>query len=132
MRRMVVVAAAVLLAAACGGDGEDPTVDTGTEPPVDATETGGGDTSGDGDASGEATLTIADFTFGGDLTVPAGATVTVVNEDSVTHTVTADDGSFDSGGVSGEGSFTAPTDAGTYPFHCNIHPNMTADLTVEG
>ena len=65
----------------------------------------------------------------------AGATVTVKNNDGPsTHTVTADDGaSFD---VSvdrrrGRATFTAPSKAGSYKFHCNIHSQMKATLTVE-
>ena len=50
-----------------------------------------------------------------------------------TRIVTADDGDFDSGTVSGgsSGSFTAPSDPGEYAFHCEIHDSMTATLTVE-
>ena len=50
-----------------------------------------------------------------------------------THTVTWDDGtSFD---VSVDGgktaTITAPSKAGTYKFHCTIHSNMHATLTVQ-
>ena len=51
------------------------------------------------------------------------------------HTATADGGEFDLGPVEpGETSppGTAPDEPGDYPFHCEIHPNMTATLTVEG
>jgi len=66
------------------------------------------------------------------LTVPVGTTVTWTNNDSTTHTVTADDGSFDSGNVDPGGtfSFTFST-AGTINYHCKIHPNMTASITVQ-
>jgi plastocyanin len=62
----------------------------------------------------------------------AGATVQISNEDGTTHTVTADDGSFDvkvDGG--GSGSFTAPAAPGSYSFHCEIHNSMTGTLVVK-
>jgi plastocyanin len=57
------------------------------------------------------------------------------NEGEAPHTATADGGEFDLGTVeAGETSEpgTAPDAPGSYPFHCEIHPNMTATLTVEG
>ena len=75
-------------------------------------------------------VTIADLTF---TTAPvkAGSTVTVTNNDSVTHTVTSDDGKSFNVTVSGNktATFTAPA-AGTYKFHCNIHSQMHGTLTV--
>lgn len=58
------------------------------------------------------------------ITVPAGATVTWTNRDSVAHTVTADDGSFKSPSIAGNGgkyerTFSEP---GTYKYHCTPHP----------
>ncbi len=75
---------------------------------------------------------IADFSFSGDLTVTVGQTVTVTNVDGAPHTVTANDGSFDTGdiGGGGTGSFVAPTQPGTYDFICTIHPSMTGQLVV--
>jgi plastocyanin len=51
------------------------------------------------------TVSIQDFFFSpADVSVPAGTTVTWVNEGNVPHTVTSDDGQFDSGvHVQGEG-----------------------------
>lgn len=67
------------------------------------------------------------------LTVAAGTTVLWTNQDDVAHTVTADDGSFDSGQM-GQGkpatlsrTFTEP---GTYTYHCIYHLNMTATIVV--
>lgn len=56
------------------------------------------------------------------LTIPAGSTVAWTNYDPFEHTVTADDGSFDSGYL-GQGqtfslTFTQP---GTYPYFCIPH-----------
>ena len=47
-------------------------------------------------------------------------------------TVTADDGSFNiSIGPGKTATFTAPSAAGDYKFHCNIHSQMTGTLTVQ-
>ena len=66
------------------------------------------------------------------LTVAAGATVTVDNQDGANHTVIANDGSFDTGNIAGraKGRFTAPSKPGSYPYKCAIHPLMTGTLIV--
>ena len=82
-------------------------------------------------AAEEVVITISDFAFDVRESVPPGAQVTVVNEDSTYHTVTADDGTFDVGARNGEPvTFTAPNEPGEYPFHCTPHPDMTATLVV--
>ncbi|WP_338675326.1 cupredoxin domain-containing protein [Streptomyces sp. SCSIO 30461] len=79
-------------------------------------------------------IAIQGFAFKpADLMVRPGATITVVNQDSAPHTVTATEGeAFDTGEIAGGKSttFTAPDGPGTYPFFCSIHPNMKATLTV--
>ncbi len=57
----------------------------------------------------------------------------VMNQDTETHTVTADTGSaFDVTATPGSSvTFTAPTKPGTYPFHCNFHADMHGTLTVK-
>jgi plastocyanin len=87
--------------------------------------------SGSGGSSSADKITIENFSFQG-ATVPAGSTVTVENKDSTTHTVAADNGEFDTGNISGGDTvtFTAPSQAGSYKFHCNIHSNMKGTLTV--
>lgn len=79
------------------------------------------------------TITIKNFAFSpATLTVSPGATVSVTNRDSVTHTLTADTGAFNTGDVSPGSTehFTAPTTPGTYHYRCNIHQFMTATLRV--
>jgi plastocyanin len=58
----------------------------------------------------------------------------VANLDAAQHTLTADDGSFNTEGIDGGAitSMTAPDAPGTYAFVCRIHPSMTGTLTVEG
>src|SRR5882757_6074182 len=84
-------------------------------------------------ASGSGTITIdSSFNFAA-TPVKAGGTVTVKNNSSSQHTVTADDSSagfnmtIDPGKTA---TFTAPATAGTYKFHCNIHNFMHGTLTV--
>lgn len=79
-------------------------------------------------------ITIKDFAYGNPITVSPGATVTVTNQDSADHTVTADQGPAFEAKVKGGGgaaTFTAPAQPGTYAFHCAYHPNMHGTLTVK-
>ena len=64
------------------------------------------------------------------LVVGVNNTVTFLNQDSVTHTVTAFDGSFDSGDIPAGGSWTHTFAAGTYSFHCIYHSYMKGTITV--
>jgi plastocyanin len=83
-------------------------------------------------ATGDA-ITIKNFAFSpATLTVGPGATVSVTNRDSVTHTLTSETGAFNTGDVmpGSTGHFTAPTTPGTYHYRCNIHQFMTATLRV--
>lgn len=65
------------------------------------------------------------------ITVPAGTTITWTNKDGMAHTVTSDTAIFDSGSIASNGTYsrTFPT-AGTFPYHCSIHPSMTATVIV--
>lgn len=77
--------------------------------------------------------TILSYTFLPEIIrVKAGATVTWYNEDPQTHTVSAPDGSFDSGRLLEGKSFSyAFADPGTFDFQCNIHPSMKGRVVVE-
>ena len=135
-RRSAAVVAAVTLAVtftACGDDDDDGDDATTTEAAApDGTEAAAPDAT-DAPAAGDATIVIAEFSFGDPLTVPAGTTVTVMNNDTAPHTLTADDGSFDTGEIEVAGTAEITLDEpGTYTFHCNIHTSMTGSITVEG
>jgi plastocyanin len=67
------------------------------------------------------------------VTVSEGDTITWTNADNAPHTATADDGSWDTGNIAaggGTGEVTFDT-AGTFEYHCEIHPNMTGTVIVE-
>lgn len=66
-----------------------------------------------------------------DVTVQTGSTVTWTNEDEVQHKVVLDDGSRWVG-PAGEGEQLALTfgEAGTFPYHCELHPGMRGVVRV--
>lgn len=102
-----------LVLGACGDDDPAPA----DEPPAAAAE--------------PASITIADFAFGGVTEVAVGTTVVVTNADSAQHTWTALDGAFDSGALGDGDTFEFTfTEAGTFDYRCNFHPTMTGTITV--
>jgi plastocyanin len=63
--------------------------------------------------------------------VSAGDSVRWTNDDTEGHTVTALDGSFDSGVVTVGGEFVATFEApGSFDYFCAIHPEMRGTVTV--
>jgi len=80
----------------------------------------------------EVEVKIASFAFDpSSVTVKQGATVKWTNEDSASHTITADDGSWDSGSLGKGKSFSQVfTQAGTFTYHCTIHPTMKGTVVV--
>jgi plastocyanin len=83
-------------------------------------------------------VTISDDAFNPTgNTVTAGTTVTWTTTGSHGHTVTADDGSFDSdsngsGATLATGSTFTHTfaAAGTFAYHCKVHSSMHGTVTV--
>lgn len=133
------VAATLLVAGlaltACGSDDgtEAATGSTTSTTAADSAGDGYGSPGGAGGADGAAATVVAKGFELSSTTAAAGAEVTFDNQDGTAHTLTADDGSFDTGPVAaGESAtVTAPSAPGTYAFHCEIHPSMTGELTVE-
>jgi plastocyanin len=89
-------------------------------------------TGSSGSGTAATTITIKDFKYTTPASVAPGATISVKNEDSLAHTVTADSGNaFDDQANPGNSSFTAPSEPGSYPFHCTFHPEMHGTLVVK-
>ncbi len=106
-------AAGIALLPACGSSG--PAATSTGEAAVGSATTG---------------ITIKDFGFSVGAAA-AGQPITVTNNDGPTHTVTFDDGSKDIELAGGGQSITVTVEsAGTYAFHCKIHPSMKGSLTV--
>jgi plastocyanin len=78
------------------------------------------------------TATVQDFLFQpGRLEIAAGTTIVWSNNGQVMHTVSAEDGSFDSGPIEpGERRGLTFSRAGTFPFHCTPHPFMRGVIEV--
>jgi plastocyanin len=78
------------------------------------------------------TAAVQDFLFRpARLEIKAGTTVVWINNGQVTHTVSAEDGSFDSGLIEpGERGSLTFSRAGTFSFHCTPHPFMRGVIVV--
>jgi plastocyanin len=81
----------------------------------------------------DSAVTIAGFAFDpATVTIQVGDSVTWTNEDSVAHTATAEDGSFDTGQLgNGDSETVTFHTAGTFDYICSIHPQMTGSVVVE-
>jgi plastocyanin len=65
------------------------------------------------------------------ITVSVNTTVIWTNFDQVAHTVTSDTGLFDSGNIASSNTYSFKfTSAGTFTYHCKIHPSMTGTVIV--
>ncbi|MEU8512772.1 cupredoxin family copper-binding protein [Kitasatospora sp. NPDC048722] len=134
-------AAALLLSvglAACSSSGKpaNTTTSAASSPAASASASAGASVTASTPApssTGALQVTIKNFAFApASLTVKPGQTVTVVNQDSTTHTLTASDKSFDTGNIApgASATFTAPQQTGDHPYICTIHPFMHGTLTV--
>jgi plastocyanin len=78
------------------------------------------------------TIKITGMSFPATTTVAKGTKVSWNNADGTAHTVTSDDNtSFSSGNLAAGATFVYQANtAGTFPYHCNYHANMTGTLVV--
>ena len=66
------------------------------------------------------------------VTVPVGGTVTWTNGDTITHTSTGDGGTWDSGNIAPGATFSRTfSTAGSFRYHCTIHPGMVGTVNVQ-
>jgi plastocyanin len=117
--------------AACGSDDSTTDSTTGGEGEATAPATGA-EPAPSGEAVRSAKVEIADFAFApATVTVQAGGKVTWLNRDSAEHTATLDDGSFSTGDLA-EGKLKSQSfkNAGTFTYHCEVHPEMTGTVEV--
>jgi len=66
------------------------------------------------------------------ITVTTGTTITWTNKDAIGHSVTSDNGVFDSGILNPNETFSYTFNtAGTFAYHCKVHSSMTASVIVK-
>ena len=120
--RIVLIGSLTIAAAGCGQS----TPATTTPTPAPATGSG---------ASVSIVVNARTLTTGAfnpnPITIAHGSSVTWMNNDTITHTSTSDNGMWNSGGIAPGGSFTTTfATAGTFTYHCSLHPNMVGTVTV--
>ena len=133
-------ACAVLLLAACSSSAATtaPPAAASAAPSVEASAAASAPAAGGTAAcsqsadAGQVAVAIKDFAFGpADIQAKVGQIITFTNGDSAPHTATLDDASCSTGTISpGKADGLLFSVAGTYPFHCKIHPNMKGTITV--
>ena len=125
--RFAVVSASLMFAIACGG----------SDSPSPISPSPGPSPTPPGALSSSVAIPAGASSLGNraytpdDLNVTVGTTVTWMNTDSVPHTSTSDATGWNSGTLApgGQFSFVFQT-AGTFPYHCTIHPGMIGTVVV--
>ncbi len=80
------------------------------------------------------TVVIDNLSFvSSSITVSVGDKVVWRNDDNVSHTVTSDTGNELNSALLSSGNTYEHTfnTAGTYPYHCTVHPSMTGTVIVQ-
>jgi len=136
-RRLAIAVVAPLILVACASTAPTPAatpapVPTHTNPPAAATPAPVASSAATPVGAAVGAATIKDLAFHpATLDVAVGTTVTWTNQDGFGHTVTADDGSFGSGTLNGNATFSQVfATAGTFAYHCKIHSSMHGTITV--
>jgi plastocyanin len=113
-----------LVAAACGGS-------SGSSPTTSPSGGGGGGETPVSVVRGASDLTNTAYSPN-PIAVAAGGSVMWTNNDTTAHTATSNDGTWNSGTIAPGASFsrTFPT-AGTFSYHCTIHPGMIGSVVVQ-
>ena len=114
----MLLAAAAAFTAACGSSSSSPSSPSGAT--ADVTIQIQGDRGSSSYAPNPTTMRV-------------GQSVAWHNSDSIAHDSTQDQGRFQTGTLNG-GATSAPitmSTAGTFTYHCTIHPGMIGTITVQ-
>jgi plastocyanin len=128
--RLVMICGGLMFAAACSNNYSSPSSPSASPAPGSASAPAPS-------ASASVSIPVGAQALGSraytpdELNVPIGTSVTWMNTDSIAHTSTSDAAGWDSGvvGPGGAFSFTFQT-AGTFQYHCAIHPGMIGTVVV--
>ena len=133
--RYVLAVALLLSAAACSSNNSTTSAapsSTGTPTTTTPAPTTTGATTTVNIPVGASGLTTTAYAPG-TVTIKVGDSVNWVNNDSIAHTSTANNGTtFSSGTIAPGGSFRATFNtAGSFAYHCAFHPGMIGTVTVQ-
>jgi len=121
--RLALASILLIVAAACGS--ESPAAPTPAPSPGPS-----GPSSTVSIPNGASFLTTTAFSPDVD-DIAVGTTVTWTNSDTTTHTSTSDQPGWNSGSVAPGRQFSFTfQNAGTFSYHCTIHPNMIGTIVV--
>ena len=126
--RLVISALVVVSAVACGSDYSSPPTSPSPSPAPAPAAPG---------PSASVTIPVGAERLGNrafappDLSIGAGTTVTWVNTDRESHTSTSDAAGWNSGTVEPGRQFSFTfQNAGTFTYHCSLHPSMVGTVVV--
>src|SRR5262245_45402399 len=115
--RIAIVAGCIGLAIGCGSSSPSTPSGNNTGTPVSI-------------VANSSTLTTTAYSPN-PVTISVGGTITWTNNDSTTHTATANDASFDSGSIAPGRTFSGTFwTAGSFAYKCTLHPGMVGTITV--
>lgn len=119
-----------LLLAACGGTGGGLYGNGGGGATTTASTPA---TTGTTGGAGGAQVTLQNIQISPTtVTIKVSESVTWTNKDSFAHHLVGDKGEFDSGDMAAGATFSfAFKTAGTYAYHCSIHPEMKGTVVVQ-
>jgi len=123
--RISFVAVLLFVCAACGGSsyGSSSTPTTPSSPTASGTPVA--------IVAGASTLTTTAYAPN-PVTVSVGGSVTWTNNDTTPHTSVGNTGGWNSGTIAPGGKYTTTfSSAGTFTYHCSLHPGMTGTVTVQ-
>lgn len=124
------VAVAVVIVGCSGSGSMSPSAPTSAQSPAQSPAPS---------ATADVTITITGMNGSNSFSpnpaaVKAGQTVAWRNADNITHTATANNGSFDTGNIA-PGATSSPitmSAAASISYRCKLHPDMVGSLNVTG
>lgn len=130
IHRIATLATAILLAACSGGSTTPTSAPAATNGP--AATTAAAKPCDDSTGTTVVAATVAGNTWSQPVNAKVNDVITWSNSDGVPHKVVLDDASCGmKDNIPGGGSKSLVfTKAGTYPFHCAVHPTMKGTITI--
>jgi plastocyanin len=127
--RVIAALSTALMLAACSGGTTPTSVPTAGGPAATTAAAPCADSTGATTVSASA---VDNTWTPADVTAKVGDVITWTNGDTVPHKVALDDGSCQmSANISGGGKASLVFSvAGTFPFHCSVHPSMKGTITI--